>query len=384
VSAPPDMPRGDSAGRAEWRDAERILCVRLDNMGDVLMTTPAIRALRRGAPGRHITLLAAPGGACVTPHVPEIDAVIEYEAPWVKQPGETEVEACDELLDRLYAGTYDAAVIFTVYSQSALPAALVCWLARIPLRLAYSRENPYRLLTDWVPDPEPHALVRHEVQRQLDLVRAVGCTTTDERLSFEPGADAECGVRQKLASAGVSSDERWIVLHPGASAESRRYPVESYVQALTSLAGSCPHRFLVTGSRAEAPLARAIADAAPARAVSLAGAFTLGELGAAIRGADLLVSNNTGPAHIAAAVGTPVVDLYALTNPQHAPWRVESRVLYHDVPCRFCYRSVCVQEHHACLRLVTPQRVAQAALELLARRGEATAVATQPAPRETA
>jgi ADP-heptose:LPS heptosyltransferase len=84
-----------------------------------------------------------------------------------------------------------------------------------------------------------------------------------------------------------------------------------------------------------------------------------------IQQAPLLIANNTGPVHIAAAVGTPVVDLYALTNPQHTPWQVPSRVLSHDVECKFCYRSVCPQGHHHCLDLVEPQAVVQASLELL-------------------
>jgi len=383
MNAPQRMP-ADEARSAVWRSAERILCVRLDNMGDVLMTTPALRALKTSAPGRHITLLAAPGGVAVTRHIPEIDDVVEYEAPWVKQPSDVAMDACDALVDRLYAGLYDAAVIFTVYSQSALPAALTCWLARIPLRLAYCRENPYQLLTDWTPDPEPHALVRHETQRQLDLVASVGCTTADTRLSFHPSAQDRHEARLKLTAAGINLHQPWIVVHPGASAESRRYPVEHYAKAVAVIGTANPHQFIVTGSATEAPLARAVADSLPGRAHALAGAFGLGELGAVLQGAQLVICNNTGPAHIAAAVGTPVIDLYALTNPQHAPWGVESRVLDHDVPCRFCYRSVCVQQHHDCLRLVTPQRVAEAAMELLARHGETTSVATHATAREMA
>jgi ADP-heptose:LPS heptosyltransferase len=102
---------------------------------------------------------------------------------------------------------------------------------------------------------------------------------------------------------------------------------------------------------------------APTR--SLAGRLSLPELGAIVQAADLLVANNTGPVHLAAALGTPVVDLYALTNPQHTPWQVENRVLFHDVPCRNCYKSVCPQGHHDCLRRVEPERVAAAAGELL-------------------
>jgi ADP-heptose:LPS heptosyltransferase len=78
----------------------------------------------------------------------------------------------------------------------------------------------------------------------------------------------------------------------------------------------------------------------------------------------VLICNNSGPAHIAAALDTPVVVLYALTNPQHTPWQVASRVLNHDVPCRNCLRSVCPQGHHACLLRVEPEAVAHAALEL--------------------
>lgn len=369
---------------AAWQRARRILCVRLDNMGDVLMTTPALRALKSSGPERRITLLAAPGGVAVTRHIPEIDDALEYAAPWVKQPREAPAHDWDALIGALRAGRYDAAVIFTVYSQSALPPALACWLAGIPLRLAHARENPYQLLTDWMADPEPHTLVRHEVRRQLDLVASVGCTAADERLSFHVSPHQRERARSKLAAAGVDVDAPWIVVHPGASAASRRYPAESYAQAIAGIAAATAHQFVVTGAAAEAPLVRAIVDALPGRAHALAGKLELGELGAAIRDAELVVCNNTGPAHIAAAVGTPVVDLYALTNPQHAPWQVESRVLYHDVPCRFCYRSECVQQHHACLREVTPQSVARAALELLARHGETSAVDTRTNSTEIA
>src|SRR5436305_12384373 len=101
------------------------------------------------------------------------------------------------------------------------------------------------------------------------------------------------------------------------------------------------------------------------RALSLAGRLSLGELGALIERADLLVSNNSGPVHLAAALGTPVVDLYALTNPQHTPWQVRAHVLSHDVACRHCLKSTCPQGHHRCLRGGSPRRVVDAALDLL-------------------
>ena len=98
---------------------------------------------------------------------------------------------------------------------------------------------------------------------------------------------------------------------------------------------------------------------------SVAGELSLPDLAALIERAPLLISGNTGPVHIAAAVGTPVVDLYALTNPQHTPWLVPGRVLNHDVPCQPCYKSICPEGHHHCLELVEPGEVVRAALDLL-------------------
>ncbi len=97
---------------------------------------------------------------------------------------------------------------------------------------------------------------------------------------------------------------------------------------------------------------------------SLAGRLDLPELAALIAAAPVLITNNTAPAHLAAAAQTPVVDLYALTNPQHTPWGVPSRVIYHDVDCKHCYKSTCPRGHHACLRGVAPASVVAAALAL--------------------
>ena len=93
----------------------------------------------------------------------------------------------------------------------------------------------------------------------------------------------------------------------------------------------------------------------------------MGELAALIAMAPLLIANNTGPAHIAAAVGTPVVDMYALTNPQHTPWNVPRRVLHFDTPCKYCYKSVCPEGHNKCLDLVDPHDVVQAVQDLCTR-----------------
>jgi lipopolysaccharide heptosyltransferase II len=352
--------------RIAWALARNILCIRLDYMGDVLMMTPAMRALKESAEERRITLLTSAGGAAAARLIPEVDAIVEYAAPWMKHGAEHSENVDLDTIALLRSHAFDAAVIFTTYSQSALPAALLCRLADIPLRLAHCRENPYQLLTDWVPDPEPHDTIRHEVRRQLDLVAHVGCRTANERLSFQvEQADLDWAA-QRLGALGIDLRRPWVLLHPGASAASRRYPPRQWARVTELLAAQLACPMLLTGDQSEIGLVEQIRASIAAPLHSLAGEADLGKLAALIAHAPVMVSSNTGPAHLAAALGTPLVDLYALTNPQHTPWQVPHRVLFDDVPCRNCYRSVCPQGHHGCLAQVDPARVVNAVRELLA------------------
>ena len=122
---------------------------------------------------------------------------------------------------------------------------------------------------------------------------------------------------------------------------------------------------LFTGGAAENGLVEQIQDAMGVPSFSLVGKLSVSELAALIVMAPLLVANNTGPVHIAAAVGTPVVVLYALTNPQHTPWAVVHRVLNHDVSCKYCYKSICPEDHHNCLTLVPPESIVEAVWSIL-------------------
>lgn len=198
----------------------------------------------------------------------------------------------------LAAGRFDGAVIFTSFSQSALPAALMCQLAGIELRLAHARENPYQLLTDWVAEPEPEQLVRHEVRRQLDLMASLGWSPDEARLSFNvPSADFSW-VRCLLAKHGIGPRQPFVLMHPGASAPSRRYPPALWTEAIRMLAQRGPWPVVITGEAGEADIIDAIRDGCGGQVHSLAGQLGLGQLGAAIALASVVVSNNTGPAHM--------------------------------------------------------------------------------------
>jgi ADP-heptose:LPS heptosyltransferase len=377
-----------------WDSAENILCIRLDTIGDVLMTTPAIRALKASHPNRRITLLTSSAGQATASMVSEIERVIVYDAPWLKATAPRQNSRPEyEMADYLRSLKFDGAIIFTVYSQSPLASAFLCYLADIPLRLAHCHENPYQMLTDWIKDPEPERFVRHEVRRQLDLVATIGCSTDDERMSIRISEEAIAKVNSIVQNLGIVQQRPWVVIHPGATAPSRRYPPEQFALVARSLlnldipvifTGTEPERELVESiltttlatdtatdkvtnitDRVSLGMTDKSSVATSAPCYSLVGCLDLNELAVLLSLAPLLISNNTGPVHIAAAVGTPVVDLYALTNLQHTPWGVPNRVLYHDVPCKVCYKSICPEGHQNCLRLVTPESVVNAACELL-------------------
>ncbi|HLH24157.1 MAG TPA: glycosyltransferase family 9 protein [Chloroflexota bacterium] len=359
----------------EWRAARRILAVRLDNLGDVLVTTPALHAIRQSLPDAALTLLASPVGAQVGRLDPDVDDVIVYEAPWIDPWQSLPHDSAREqaMIARLRERAFDAAIIFTSFRQSPLPAAYLCYLADVPLRLAASIDGPGSLLTTRHKHPER---MMHEVERGLDLVGAVGLQTDslDLALRVPPAARADAALL--LAERQVDPRRPVVVLHPGCSMPARTYPWELYAEVADLLVARLGATVALTGTPDERPLvdrivARLRPDTRPS-VLPLAGPLPFATFCALVAAADLTVTNNTGPMHVAAAVKTPVVALFALTNPpeQWGPWRVPHRQLYADVPCRLCYSRVCPVGHE-CLRQVTPPMVVRAAAELLAEAGAA-------------
>jgi ADP-heptose:LPS heptosyltransferase len=195
-------------------------------------------------------------------------------------------------------------------------------------------------------------------------VQTVGFSTTDDRLSLRVPDEARERIRRRLTQLPIDLRRPWIVIHPGASASSRRYPPLNFALAARELIKAHGWQVVFSGTADERALVQSIQAMLRAPSHSLAGELDIADLAALLELAPLLIVNNTGPAHIAAAVGTPLVDLYALTNPQHTPWRANSRVLSHHVPCQNCFKSVCPEGHHNCLRLIPPTDVVAAALDL--------------------
>jgi lipopolysaccharide heptosyltransferase II len=344
---------------------KHVLCVRLDTLSGVLLTTPALRALRQSLPGCRLAMLTSASGALAARLIPEIDAVFRYEAVWMKgSRGERPPEAEVQLIEQLRHRGFDAAVIFTRWARDPLPAAMLCYLGGIPRRLAYTRQNPCQLLTDPVAEIASAPDERHEVRRQLDLVAAVGCRTTDERLSLRVPEQVLAEVEGLLRKRGIRDDEPWVVIHPGATAPARRWPSASFAALARMLARHHGCQVVLTGAEADRTLVEGIRAAMDAPSESLVGYLDVAHLAGLLSLAPLLICNDTAPVHLAAAVGTPVVDIYAMTAPDHTPWAVAHRVVSRNVDCKYCYQSVCPQGHGNCLRQIAPEEVLAAVLDL--------------------
>ncbi|KIO77502.1 glycosyl transferase [Pedobacter lusitanus] len=319
-----------------WTDCKNVLCIRADNMGDLLMSSPAIHALREHL-GAKITVLTSKKASAVARMSPDIDEVIQFDLPWIKSEDQDSPASIDQLLEMLKSRNFDACVIFTVYSQNPLPAVMVAYMAGIPKRLAYCRENPYALLTSWVPDPEPLEFIRHQVQRDLDLVANIGALALNKKINLIVSSGTWSTIKEKLLKKGIDLNMPYLILHPGVSEAKREFSNTGWINCGKQLLSAFGLPLLITGIAEEWAVADNLCKAIGKNSFNLCGLLDIEEFSCLIKNALAVVSVNTGTVHLAAAFNTPVVVLYAQSNPQHTPWMVPHQLLEYSIPV--AYRS---------------------------------------------
>ena len=322
----------------EWLTAKNILVVRLDNIGDVLMLGPALRAVKETSPQSRITLLASPAGANAVPLLPWIDDVMIWRAIWQDVGGHMAFDpACErELIGQLAKREFDAAFIFTSFSQSPHTPAYVCYLAGIPLRAGESNEFAGSTLSTQL---QGGPTEMHQVERNLRLVEHLGFVARDRTLKvFLPHNET---IPSLLEHVGIQLEEPYILLHPGASAKARRYPSNRF-GSVANLLTQRGWQVLVTGVEREALLLQDVQHGAPDVHV-LMEKTTLAEYAALIDRASLVICNDTLPMHLADAVRTPEVVVFSGTDYEEQ-WRPRStlaRLLRRPTPCHPCYLFEC-------------------------------------------
>jgi ADP-heptose:LPS heptosyltransferase len=343
------------------------VAVRLDSMGDVLLAGPAVRAL---AASSHVDMLVGPQGRDAADLLPGVDDVVCWTAPWiVGDPGPVRRHDVESVVDELARRRYDRAVVFTSFHQSALPTALVLRMAGVAWVAGVSEDYPGSLLD--VRHPPPGDVP--EAVRALELAAACGA-------QLPPGDDGRLHVRHEvLRHVARPVPEPYVVVHPGTSVPARAWPAERHRAACAALS-ALGHRVVVTGGPDEAALTAYVADASATGAVDLGGRTDLRRLAGVLAAADAVVVGNTGPAHLAAAVGTPVVSLFAPTVPaaRWAPYGVPTALLGDQrAACAATRATRCSVAGHPCLNSVEPMAVVEAVRQLVGRPVGAPGVTAQ-------
>ncbi len=343
--------------------ATRILAVRLDNIGDVVLLGPALRALRAAAPRATITLLCSRAGREAAALLPDVDSTIVARPAWQDLGGRLPLDPDRELglVAELRAGGFDAAFVFTSFSQTAFAPAFACYLAGIPVRVGQVREFGGSLLTHAVPSA-PDGV--HQADRNLFLLESVGITAADRSLAVALPNAGVAGADAQLRAAGIDPRAPFVVVAPGASAQARRYPAEAFGAIVRGLSDATGWPAVIVGSAADGEAAASIRSLAP-DAVSLVGDTSTAEWGAIIGAARLLVTSHSAPIHLADALGTPVVCLFSGTDreTEWAPRATPSVLLREPTPCAPC-RLVACPIGTPCLA-IPPAAVVTAALRLL-------------------
>ena len=346
------------SGQGAQRGRPRcVLVARPDSAGDVLVTGPAIRAVAAGSD--RVVLLCGPRGRRAAELLPGVDEIIEWRLPWIDpEPEPVDPADLERLTARLAGVDADQALLFTSFHQSALPLALLLRMAGVPRIAAISDDYPGSLLD-----------VRHRVslaipepERALSLAAAAG-------FPLPPWDEPVLRLRalQPRRVAGAPMEAGYVVVHPGSSVEARACPPELCAEIVAALARA-GHRVVVTGGPGEGELCvRVAADVA----VNLGEQTSLADFAAILARARCLVVGNSGPAHLAAAVGTPVVSLFAPTVSfgQWGPYRVPTvRLGDAAAPCRHTRASTCPVPGHPCLSRIEPDSVVEAVALLRGRR----------------
>lgn len=326
---------------------QRVLVARLDSMGDVLLSGPAVRAVAAHA---DVTVLTSTRGAAAAHLLPGANEVMEWDCPWITSPPPPVGDAEPQVLVREFAHRrFDAAVILTSDHQSPLPLALLAKMAGIPHVTGASHDHAGTLLDTRLRPESAFDADLPEPERALAIAHAAGFDLPD-------GDDGRLHVDADLSPHPIAPTEAYVVVHPGADAPAREWGAVRHRQAVAALTAR-GWRVVVTGAASEAALT---AHVAGDDAVDAGGRLSLAELARVLAHASALVVGNTGPAHLAAAVETPVVSLFSPVVPasRWQPYAVPRVVLGDQhAACAGTRWRECALPDHPCLASVTPRDV---------------------------
>lgn len=341
--------------------AKRVLIVRLDRIGDVLLSTPVIKAVRGICPNAHIAFMARRHAIDILKGNPYLDEVIVYE----KSGREKGFLRNMRFIRKLRRKKFDIALILHPTKRTHL----IVSMAGIPERVGYNRKWGF-LLTTRIPHTKQYGL-KHEIDYALDLLRYTGLDAKDRTLYMPIDAVAERHVDEMLEDNGIKKGDVCVAINPGASCVSKIWGADKFAGAADILNEKYGAKIVVVAGCADKARGDKVAALMKSGCVNLSGKTSVAELASLLRRAKLFISNDSGPVHIACAVGTPVVAVFGRSDRGLSPRRwgptgVRDIVLHKDVGCDECLAHNC-KLGFKCLEAVTVDEVLAAAAKILGR-----------------
>jgi lipopolysaccharide heptosyltransferase II len=337
------------------------ILVRATNwVGDGVMSLPALKALQERFPSAEIVMVVKPSVADLYLHHPAVNRLIVYDAAGEhRDPG-----GFGKLVEQIRSERFDMAVLF----QNAFHAAWMAWRSRIPVRIGYGLEGRGVLLTDSVPVPPP-ALYGHQSNYYLQLLFRAGLierVTPVERIPLEIENSEKAWATRQLKSLGLGGPRFLIGLTPGAAfGSAKRWLLDRYANLADRLIGALNADVLIFGSPSEKPLAEEIAHGMSHTPVIMTGETTLRQLISLLVQCRLVITNDSGPMHLAAALGLPVVAIFGSTDETATgPVSPLARIVKHPVDCSPCGLRECPIDFR-CMKGVTVDQVHRAVLGLI-------------------
>ncbi len=345
-----------NSGRDKFR---RILIVRTDRIGDVLLSTPVIKALRYNYPDAYIAMMVSPYAKDIVEGNPYLDKVIIYDKDGKHKSWQRSVKFARNLKKK----KFDLAIVLHPTNR----VHLVTFFAGIPRRIGYNLKLGF-LLTDRIKHAKQLGQ-KHELEYNLDLVRHLGIPAEDKTLFMPLKLESEKWAKELFKEEGLKETDKLLAIHPGASCPSKVWPNERFAQVADRLAEKYGFKILVVSGPKDIALAQNVLGHLRYPAVNLAGKTSVSQLASILKRCSLFISNDSGPVHVASAVGTPVISIFGRNQPGLSPRRwgptgKNDRVLHQEVGCIECLAHNC-QKQLTCLKAITAADVLKTADEIL-------------------
>ncbi len=341
-------------------DIKRILITRTDRIGDVVLSLPAIKAVRLAFPGTYIAVMVQPRMGDILKGNPYINEVIIYD----KNKEHKGVLKNLSFIRRLKSKRFDAALIL----HSTKRINLLCFLAGIPKRIGYARGKVDFLLTDKIAYTKKLG-EKHEAEYSLDILRYLGIDPVFSNPFIYVQTKDEKSVEELFKELDIRAGEKFVILHPGASCKSKMWPLENFAKLGDALIENLKMKIMINLAPEQAGLGEKVRDMMKNKPVFFCGKITLGELAAVFKKSSLVISNDSGPAHIAAGVGVPVISIFGrnqrgLSPARWKPLGEKAMAIHKDVGCIECLAHDCKKDF-LCLKAISAEEVFEKAKSLL-------------------